>query len=224
MAKLLIIHHDKATRTVLEILARPNHQLEIAKDVETGVRLLSRSRPEVIVVGQDSKKEEGVRLLRYLKGNGIELPVVVIVSRGGGLFQPIVMKLGARGFLEYPVDQARFDQAIASALEVEAARVDLAANPPPITDEELNTNLSVLETALNRRMKCVAGRNQVFIQSIVLGRNSPKTKPRIALKCPLREEYGMVRDVYYEYIRDVCCSDPGQCPAVQQFRATKETA
>ncbi len=29
----------------------------------------------------------------------------------------------------------------------------------------------------------------------------------------------MQSQIYYEYIRDVCCNDPSACPAVQQFAA-----
>jgi hypothetical protein len=34
----------------------------------------------------------------------------------------------------------------------------------------------------------------------------------------------MPREVYYEYIRDVCCSDPDRCEAARRFRDTREIA
>lgn len=88
---------------------------------------------------------------------------------------------------------------------------------PPVTDEELNANLSVLENQLNRVMKCVAGRNQVYLRSLLTGRGT--TRPRIALKCHLRRDIGEEPEVYYEHIRDVCCCDPEQCRAYRQFKA-----
>ncbi len=94
-------------------------------------------------------------------------------------------------------------------------RSDEAAGPP-LTPEELTTNLSLLERQLNRQMKCTAGMNQVYIRSVITGRAT--TRPRIALKCPLRRDLGEPADVFFEYIRDVCCSDPEQCPAWQHFR------
>lgn len=88
---------------------------------------------------------------------------------------------------------------------------------PPLTPEELTTNLSVLERNLNRAMKCTAGRNQVYIRSLLTG--STTTRPRIALKCPLRRDIGQPAEVFYEHIRDLCCGDPEQCEAWQAFKA-----
>lgn len=66
-------------------------------------------------------------------------------------------------------------------------------------------------------MKCPAGRNQVYIRSLILVGTT--TRPRIALKCPLRRDLHMTADVFYEHIRDVCCERHEQCPA---WKAMKE--
>lgn len=95
------------------------------------------------------------------------------------------------------------------------ARVQEAAGPP-ITPEELTSNLSDLERKLNREMKCTAGRNQVYIRSLLTGGST--TRPRIALKCPLRRDIKLQPEVFYEYIRDVCCTDPDSCEAWRAFR------
>ncbi len=87
---------------------------------------------------------------------------------------------------------------------------------PPLTAEEMTGNLSVLENKLNRDMKCHAGKNQVFLRSLVTGRGA--TRPRIALKCSLRRDIGQQSEVFYEHIRDVCCNDPEQCEAFQAFK------
>ncbi len=90
------------------------------------------------------------------------------------------------------------------------------ASGPPLTPIELTTNLSDLERKLNHEMKCTAGKNQVFIRSLLTG--SSTTRPRIALKCPLRRDIKLPAEVFYEYIRDVCCTDPEQCEAWQDFK------
>ncbi len=89
------------------------------------------------------------------------------------------------------------------------------AAAPPLTPIELTGNLSDLERQLNRDMKCTAGKNQVYIRSLLAGLTT--TRPRIALKCPLRRDIKLPADVYYEHIRDVCCADPNLCPAWQAF-------
>ena len=91
-----------------------------------------------------------------------------------------------------------------------------AAYGPPITAEEQKGNLSELEKKLNAQMKCPAGKNQVFIRSLVLATGT--TQPRVALKCQLRKDVSLPVDVFYEHIRDVCCSSPESCPAYKQFK------
>lgn len=214
MAKVVLIHSDKAIRAALEALTQARHEVLVARDLKAGIKQIAASRPDLIVVGHDAKKQEGIRLLRHLRDNVSKTPVIVVVTRGLGVIQPMAMKLGARGFIEYPVDPARYQQAIDAALQ---ASEEAKAGPPPITDEELNSNLSMLETDLNRRMKCFAGRNQVYLYSKITGGVRPR--PRISLRCGLRAEFGLDKHVYYEFIRDVCCKDPGQCKAVQLYRA-----
>ncbi len=87
---------------------------------------------------------------------------------------------------------------------------------PPITPEEKGANLSDLEQKLNKEMKCQAGKNQVFIRSLLTGTGT--TQPRIMLKCHLRKDIGLKPAVFYEHIRDVCCSDPERCEAYRRFR------
>jgi hypothetical protein len=87
---------------------------------------------------------------------------------------------------------------------------------PPITAEEDGANLTELEQKLNREMKCHAGKNQVFIRSLLTGANT--TQPRIALKCHLRRDIGLKPEVFYEHIRDICCTDPEQCEAYRDFK------
>lgn len=87
---------------------------------------------------------------------------------------------------------------------------------PPITEFELKANLSLLERQLNREMKCVAGKNQVYLRSLLTGRGT--TRPRIALKCHLRRDIGLSPDVFYEEIKQLCCGNPEGCEAYQAFK------
>lgn len=104
--------------------------------------------------------------------------------------------------------------------KVEPAKPKVAAPPaaygPPLTAEEQKGNLSELEKKLNAQMKCPAGKNQVFIRSLVLATGT--TQPRVAMKCQLRKDVALPVDVFYEHIRDVCCSSPESCPAYKQFK------
>lgn len=88
--------------------------------------------------------------------------------------------------------------------------------PPALRPEELRGNLNRLQNDLNREMKCPAGKNQVYIRSLVTMQGT--TPPRIALKCSYRRDVGESVDVYLDEMRRLCCGDPQQCSAYRAFQ------
>ncbi len=215
MAQILVIHSDRSARKLLEKRGTNHHEVTLTKNIAQGLLSLSKVRPDLIVVGLDAKKKEALELLRQLKYAKTDVPTIVVGAAGAGALQPVAMKLGAAAFVEYPVEQHTFDQAVSKALQQDK---DIHGTIPPITEEELQSNISEVENSFNRQMKCFAGKNQVYLQALIHGYNRT-TRPRISLKCTLRKQYGQPPNVYYEYIRDVCCDDPGACSAYQKFRA-----
>ncbi len=215
MAKLLIIHSSRSARKFLSSRAGVHHTVKVMEDVLSGMKAIPPFRPDVLIMEMDPRNMQAMDLLRRLKEKRIKTPVILVGPAGAGVLAPMAKKLGANEFVEYPMEQDTFDQVIANALQTDQEET---GDLPAITEEERNANLSELEKSLNRHMVCVAGKNQVYIQSLIIsaGRTS---KPRIALKCPLRKQFGYRPDVYYEYIRDVCCSDPSGCAAYQEFAA-----
>ncbi len=87
---------------------------------------------------------------------------------------------------------------------------------PPLTPEEQNGNLSLLERQLNSQMRCPAGRNQVYIRSLLAVGGT--TQPRIALKCQLRKQAGLSLEIFYSDIKNTCCGNHEQCPAWRKMR------
>lgn len=213
MARILVVHPDDGPRAFLEARARRHHDALSVRDVASAIKSLTKYRPELILAHASAKRPDALDLLKQLKREGAAVPVIVVAETSGLPLQPSAMKLGASDFVEYPVEQETLDKAISNSLQRDK---DAHGRIPPICDEEAAANLSDLETSLNKRMECFAGKNQVFIQSFVLG-GGRTSKPRIAVKCPLRKKFEMPPDVYYEFIRDVCCGDPSACSAYQQF-------
>jgi FixJ family two-component response regulator len=213
-SRIVIVHSDRKARKYLEAACALRHQTVSPGDLKTALKIIIKQKPALVLAGLDPVKKEAMVLMRYMKQYGATTPVIVVGGRGAGALQAAAMKAGAIAFLEFPVEQSRLDREISKAVQADIEASDAL---PPLTDEEIGANLTELEKKLNRHMLCPSGKNQVYIQSLIVGPR--KTPPRISLKCPLRREFGLKPDVYYEYIRDVCCNDPSACPAVQMFQA-----
>ncbi|HPD31507.1 MAG TPA: response regulator [Phycisphaerae bacterium] len=217
MPKVLLINRDKATLGLLEAMFRPHFEVKKTTEVTAGASLLTKSRPDLVVVGQEAKSDDALRLATWMRDNGVQLPVVAVLGPKADPVQPKLHKLGVRAFVEHPITKQQVQEAINTAVRFHKTR---QAAPPPPTLEELRANLSELENRLNKAMKCFAGTNKVFILSQI----GSTSRPRICLKCPLRPEYGLPPNVYYEFIRDVCCGDPNKCEAYYSFQTARESA
>lgn len=213
MPKVLIIHHDAAVREKLAKTVADHHQPIVADNINAGLKGIRQYRPDVGLGGLDGKQLSLLTLLKFLKDNEFDIPMLVIASSDAGQQQPTAMKLGAKAFIEYPTAPERLLAHIAMSLQ---DFHDKRHRAVPLTPAEQNGNLSDIERTFNRQMRCFAGKNQVFLQSLITG--SHKTQPRICLKCPLRKEFGYTERIYHDYIRDVCIADHEACPAVQQFQ------
>lgn len=216
VCRVLIVHRDAGARDMLGAMVGRRHEVEYASDYTAGVKAFHARRPNLVIAGQDGRHGDAMLLLRHFHNNGVRVPVIMVAGRGAGVYQQAAMKLGAKAFLEFPVEERRLADAIEAAL-AGAARGE--ADVPPLTKEEARANLSELEKRLNERMKCFAGRNLVYLQSYI--GSGAGSRPRICLKCPLRKEFGLEPNVYYEFIRDVCCHDPSQCEAIKRFEARR---
>lgn len=214
MARVLIIHPERSARRALEQHAGKRHQVSVTSDLRSGLKAMSKFRPQVVVVGMNGKRRDALELLGHMQRNNLKTPTIVVASSEAGMYQATAMKLGAASFLEYPLEQETFDRTIS---QVAMADYVAKGEQPPVTEEELTANLTELEASLNRKMQCFAGKNLVYLQSFILG-GGRTSKPRIALKCPLRKQYDEPPNVYYEYIRDICCCDPSVCTAHQRFK------
>ncbi len=189
------------------------HEVNVASNARGAIRSLINDKPQIILAGTDAKKMDAYELLRHLQQEQINTPTIVVSPASGGKYQSVAMKLGAVAFLEYPIEEETLNETVTRILANGFAQ---KGKQPPITQEELDSNLTELEAKLNRHMKCFAGKNQVYINSFILG-GGQKSKPRIALKCSLRQQYSQPPNVYYEYVRDVCCGNPTSCSAHQRF-------
>lgn len=220
MKTLLLVDRDRRTRREIRVLLKARHRVTAVQGISDAFVSIRKHRPDVVLVYSAAKSRLAVALLEGLVYCDERIPVVVLAGPGASNDLAKVRRLGARAALPWPTSYGRLIEAVNSACAAPRPNCETA---PTITDVERRSNLTQLEQRLNRGMKCFAGANQVYLRSVILG-NGVTTTPRVTIKCPLRAEFGLTPNVYYEYIRDRCCADSEKCSAVRMFRQRQREA
>lgn len=85
MADILIIDDDDALRaTMRKILERSGHAVREAPDGESGLGLLRRARPDLVVTDLYMPGKEGIETIVEIRAIDADLPILA-VSGGGGV-------------------------------------------------------------------------------------------------------------------------------------------
>jgi two-component system response regulator FixJ len=133
---IYVIDDDDAVRQSLEFLLKTTGYavrgfesakdfLDILPEVKSGCVITDVRMPEIT----------GIDLLRHMKDNGSDIPVIVITGHGDIALAVDAMKLGAVDFLEKPFDDDQLLAALRSTLSHDADRAEQKAELSEIQDK-----------------------------------------------------------------------------------------
>lgn len=117
-ARILAVDDERATGEALtEILSRWGHRVETAVDGNDALKKAVEFRPDVVLSDLAMPQTDGLWLLRALKDDLPECPVVFLTGQGTIDTAVEAIREGAYDFIEKPVDPARLKLCIDRALE-----------------------------------------------------------------------------------------------------------
>jgi two-component system response regulator HydG len=121
-ARILVVDDEPSARSGLEKLLRQDgYEVDAASEGPIALALASERPPDVVVTDLKMPKMDGVELLRKLREQDPDLPVIVVTAFGDVASAVGAMRAGAEDYLTKPVD---FD-ALALAIERALERRDL---------------------------------------------------------------------------------------------------
>ncbi len=116
MAKILIVDDSLFMRMQLkEILQNAGHQVVEAGGGEEGLKLAAGQSPDAIILDLLMPGLDGVAVLRKLREQGIQTPVIVHTADIQDSTRQQCLELGARAFLNKP---PRPDELLAALAEL----------------------------------------------------------------------------------------------------------
>ncbi len=120
LARVLIVDDDAASRRLLEVRLRAlNCEVATAANGKEGLRALQKTLPALILLDLEMPQMGGMELLRTLRGDGIDLPVIVITSHSSIEKAVEAMREGAFDFIPKPLDANHLEIVVRKALERE---------------------------------------------------------------------------------------------------------
>ena len=103
MAKILIVEDDHAMAVALrDGFSYEGFQVEVAGDGEEGLRLAHDSSPDLMILDIMLPKMTGLEICKSLRGEGSNLPIIMLTARGQEIDKVLGLKLGADDYVTKP--------------------------------------------------------------------------------------------------------------------------
>lgn len=101
---LLVDDEAPITANLAPFLERTGFQVSIASDGEQALRMISESRPDLVVMDVLMPRLDGREVLRRLRREGNWLPIILLTQVGESVERAMALEEGADDYLNKPFD------------------------------------------------------------------------------------------------------------------------
>ena len=165
-ARVLIVDDDAASRDLLEVRLRGlNCEVAMVADGREALSAIRRETPALVLLDLQMPRMGGLELLRTLRRDGVDLPVIVITAHGSIESAVEAMKEGAYDFIVKPFDPKHLEIVVRKALE----------------REELRREVEVLAEESGKRYHLVAGKSAKMNEAIETAKKAAASKATVLL-------------------------------------------
>lgn len=158
-----IIDDDPAVLDALTMLMQ-SHGLTVACYESAQAFLKADAKPGCVVSDVRMPEMTGIELLRNMKQEGDDRPVILITGHGDIEMAVQAIKLGAREFIEKPFDNAKLLDCVVGALEATSTsqietqeRKELADRFALLTDRQRETMRCLIRGMANKQIAAELG-------------------------------------------------------------------
>jgi two-component system response regulator HydG len=124
-SRVLVVEDDGAARSALEkLLKTADYTVDSAEDGVAALEVAADRPPDVVVTDLDMPRMGGMDLLKKLREQDPDLPVIVVTSLDDSATAIQAMRAGAEDYLTKPLDFDALSVALERALENREVRVE----------------------------------------------------------------------------------------------------
>ena len=104
MQSVLVVDDEPAVRESLRMLFKRECQVDTAEDVDSALRAVARSEPDLVLLDVVMPGRSGLELIGELRERGVQTPVIVLTATNTVSVAVEAMKLGAADFVTKPFE------------------------------------------------------------------------------------------------------------------------
>ena len=103
MSRVLVVEDDEAMAVALrDGFSYEGHEVTVARDGEAGLQHAREDRPDIMILDVMLPKLTGLEVCKTLRGEGSELPIIMLTARGQEIDKVLGLKLGADDYVTKP--------------------------------------------------------------------------------------------------------------------------
>ena len=103
MNKVLVVEDDEAMAVALrDGFAYEGYDVTVARDGETGLQMARGGSPDLVILDVMLPKMTGLEICKLLRGEGSDLPIIMLTARGQEIDKVLGLKLGADDYVTKP--------------------------------------------------------------------------------------------------------------------------
>jgi DNA-binding response OmpR family regulator len=103
MTRVLVVEDDEAMAVALrDGFTYEGYDVTVARDGEEGLRCARENPPELMILDVMLPKMTGLEVCKLLRGEGSQLPIIMLTARGQEIDKVLGLKLGADDYVTKP--------------------------------------------------------------------------------------------------------------------------
>ena len=114
--RILVADDEEGIRESLSLILSEDYDLTFANDGEETLAKLAKERFSLVLLDIKMPKLDGLEVLRRLKGNGFDTPVLVLTAYQSVELAKEAIRLGARDYLPKPFEREQILNAVRGVL------------------------------------------------------------------------------------------------------------
>ena len=167
MGDILIVDDEKDIRELVsDILIDEGYTTQLAANSEDTFKSIEKSKPKLIIldIWLKESKLDGIDILKHVKLNNPDIPVVIISGHGNIEIAVAAIKQGAYDFIEKPFNIDQLTVVISRAMETSRLRIENAAfKIKEIPSFDLIGNSSVFKSFNQQLDKVSSGNSRIML-------------------------------------------------------------